>query len=292
MREVDVSYGAKILLDSKNVATGDRLTTFEVTYPRFVHAELMTHRLLSRNSASSRAIPIEKMIARVLEDPAGPVFWGKKQKGMQATEEVDPIYKHDARVEWLLARDQAVQHARELIALDVHKQIVNRLLEPWMWITVIVSATEYENFFALRCHKDAQPEIQKIAYMMRDLYQQNVPENFAPGSWHLPMVSDEDVVALDRSGACPIIINEEMLVSLRKLSAARCARVSYLTHDGERDPDADIQLFNRLVESGHWSPLEHVAQALPSSDRCGNFNGWKQLRKIYPNEHRGAKDMP
>lgn len=278
-----MAYSAKILLDSTNAVTGDRLTTFEITYPRFVHAELMTHRLFSRNSASSRAIPIEKMIERVVEDPAGPVFWGKNQKGMQASEELSDVPQQPhlnsematAKILWLDARDVAVEHAIALNDIGVHKQIVNRLLEPWMWITVIVSATEYENFFALRCHKDAQPEIQKIAFMMRGLYQVSVPTRLDVGGWHSPLVFPEDA-EVPRS------------VQL-SLSAARCARVSYLTHEGKRDIEADVQLFDRLVTGGHWSPLEHVAQALPSAQRVGNFVGWRQLRKSYQNEHSGRR---
>lgn len=135
-----MGYECRILLDSINTS-GDRLTTFQITYPRFVHCELMTHRVFSRNSSSSRAIPIEKMIEQVENDPVIPVYWGKNQRGMQATEELTGVVRERAIEKWLDARDCAVDHAREMHLNCVHKQIVNRILEPWMWITVLVSAT-------------------------------------------------------------------------------------------------------------------------------------------------------
>ena len=272
-----MGYEAKILCDSVSAGTGKRLTTFEVTYPRFVHAELMTHRLFSRNSASSRAIPIDKMIARVLDDPAMPVWWGKNQKGMQAEIEMDGAEQIVARKLWLEARDQAVANARRLQAVGVHKQLVNRVVEPWMWITVIVSATEWSNFFALRCHLAAQPEIRCIADMMRTLHMSNTPSPVGSGSWHLPLQQPEDV---DLSIADKI-----------KVCTARAARVSYLTHDGHRDIQADLDLHDRLADSGHWSPFEHCAHATETPTRHGNYVGWYQYRKTFEQEHRGER-MP
>lgn len=275
-----MGYEARILADSLG-PSGKRLTTFELTYPRFVHAELMTHRLFSRNSASSRAIPIDKMIERVIKDPAMPVYWGRNQAGMQAAEELTGDAYDDAISEWLCARDEAIGRARELQRLGVHKQIANRLIEPWMWITVIVSATEFGNWFNLRCHPDAQPEIKRIADMMRDLYHSTPPVEKEAGDWHLPLTGfpgDEGLSA------------EE----LRKVSVGRCARVSYLTHDGKRDPSADVQLCDRLRQSGHWSPFEHVAQALERTELVShsNFSGWLQYRKTFFGEHRGHYEMP
>jgi thymidylate synthase ThyX len=271
-------YNCKILLDSINTS-GDRLTTFELTYPRIIHSELLTHKMLSKNSSSSRAIPIEKMIEQVENDPVIPVYWGKNQKGMQAEVELDPFYQESALRRWLSARDEAVVNARALIHYGVHKQIVNRLMEPWMWITVLVSATEYNNFFNLRCHKDAQPEIAKIAWMMLEEYKESKPRNLNNGQWHLPLLFDLDN---------PSIHEFESLdpnTDLRKISVGRCARVSYLTHEGKRNPQADIDLHNRLITSGHWSPFEHVAMASPG-EKSGNFTGWHQYRKDFPNENR------
>lgn len=287
-----MGYDCKILLDSINTV-GDRLTTFQITYPRFVHSELMTHRVFSRNSSSSRAIPIEKMIQQVENDPVIPVYWGKNQRGMQAKEELEGFEKDRAITRWLYARDQAIANAKEMIYQSVHKQIVNRLLEPWMWITVIVSSTEYNNFFNLRCHKDAQPEIAKIAYMMLEKYKKSTSVQLPNGVWHLPLVPDRDQILNDLMRSYPSRYNSEFACTyLKKISVGRCARVSYLTHDGKRDPQADIDLHdNRLLhpsspdDPDHMSPFEHVAMASPG-ERSGNFTGWHQYRKDFPNENR------
>lgn len=269
-------YGAKILADSVN-PVGDRLTTFELTYPRFVHSEFMTHRMISRNSASSRAIPISKMIERVIHDPVEPVWWGKNQSGMQAREELDAVAKEDARTYWHNAREVAVRYAKCLDDLKVHKQIVNRLLEPWMWITVIASATDWWHFFNLRAHPDAQPEIAHIARMARELYESNVPIERKAQTWHLPLVQEDER-------------NELMLGGVESwvtVSAGRCARVSYLTHDGKRDPIADAELAKKLMTAQpmHASPFEHQAYALDNSERIGNFTGWVQYRKLLSDEY-------
>lgn len=266
-----MAYGTKILLDSI-APTGKRITTFELTYPRFVHAELMTHRLFSRNSASSRAIPVEKMLSRIEDDPAVPVFWGKNQKGMQAEEQLSTQEQEVAEEVWLRARDSAVSHARELVGLNVHKQIANRITEPWMFITVLLTATEFDNWWNLRCSPMAQPEIRWVAEHMRQDYEASTPQALSVGSWHTPLIFDDERENLDP-------------VTLRKVSVGRCARVSYLTHDGRRDYRDDIALFDRLRTSGHWSPFEHVAEALDCPVRLGNFIGWKQYRKYFEDEH-------
>lgn len=269
-----MGYSAKILCDSINPA-GCRLTTFEVQYPRMVHSELMTHRMFSRNAASSRAIPVEKMIAAVERDPAGPIWWGKNQPGMQAREELVGPERVWAEAVWLEARDHAVRQAKWLHHVGAHKQIVNRLLEPWMWITVLISATDYGNFFHLRCHEDAQPEIRHIAEWMQRLYRDSVPEPRAAGEWHLPLVGfpmDESLTQEDRIKVC----------------VGRCARVSYLTHTGERDVRADLDLHDRLMAAGHWSPFEHAAAALSGPWLSGNFGGWGQYRKQFPQENAAS----
>lgn len=268
-------YSCKILADSINVC-GNRLTTFEITYPRIVLAEYNTHRMLSRNAASSRAIPTKTMLARILADPFMPVYWGKNQSGMQAAEELEGIALDEAKNEWLLGLTDAVKHVNKMIELGVHKQIVNRLLEPWMWVTNITSATEWDNFFFLRCHPDAQPEIRKIADMMKDAYDNNTPKLLQPGEWHLPLIGFEGDEQLTK--------DEKIMVS-----AGRCARVSYLTHDGKRDVSADIGLNQRLIDGPHMSPLEHQAEALDNQHRYGNFIGWQQYRKTIPNENYGKE---
>lgn len=265
-------YACRIEADSVN-ESGDRLTTFVCTYPRMIHSEVLTHRSLSRNSSSSRAIPSEKLIEQVLTDPAMPVWWGKNQKGMQAREELAGQPLRTSQYLWLKARDKAVEVVRDMLNSGLHKQICNRVLEPWMWITVIISATEYENFFALRCHEDAQPEIRRIAEMMQAEYRTSEPIARVSGEWHLPFIDATD------------ILNVKTLNTLRKLSVARCARVSYLTHDGVHDPAADLALHDRLAGSvpPHMSPFEHVARAAPG-EQSGNFSGWSQYRKQFENE--------
>jgi thymidylate synthase ThyX len=267
-------YAAKIVADSIS-PFGARLTTMEITYPRFVHSEFMTHRLFSRNAASSRAIPIEKMIQQVINDPVVPVWWGANQSGMQAKEELSPILKEAAKDQWMDARLDAISQVEMLHRIGLHKQIANRILEPWMWITVVVTATEWSNFFALRCHPDAQPEIQKIAYMMRDLYTGSIPEKVAIGKYHLPYITADEIVTDE--------------ATLAKISVARCARVSYLRHNNVGDVDKDIELYDRLLASKHMSPFEHVASPeFPSGGKefkfIGNFRGWVQLRKRLPGE--------
>jgi thymidylate synthase ThyX len=268
-----MGYAARILADSENV-TRNRLTTFEITFPRIVLAEFNTHRMFSRNSASSRAIPVEKQIERVITDPFVPERFPRNGKGMQEHGFLEGATETHARDSWLLAREEAVASARQMLQHGVHKQITNRLLEPWMWHTVICSGTEFANFFALRCHPDAQPEIRKVAEMMRDLYEHSEPLVLMPGEWHLPLVTHEERIEFGEAPA----------EHLAKISAGRCARVSYLTHDGRRAPDEDVALCERLTASGHMSPLEHPAMALPDFRAEGNFRGFRQLRKTIPGE--------
>lgn len=282
-------YQTKILLDSI-APTGKRITTWELTYPRFVHAELMTHRLFSRNSASSRAIPVSKMLEKIKTDPALPVFWGKNQAGMQAKEELSFDYKEKAIKIWLDARDYAVKQAEELSSLGVHKQIVNRITEPWMFITVLLTATEFDNWFALRSHPDAQQEIKWVSDDMLQKYKSNTPTPLAAGEWHLPLIGEEDIETASQQQYDSFTKGKGMDIDafLKKISTGRCARVSYLTHDGKRDFEKDIELHDRLKESGHWSPFEHCAQALSKPHKIGNFVGWKQYRKEFENEHHGG----
>lgn len=268
---------AKVLLDSINVDTGDRLTTMEVTFPRFVLAELNTHRQLSKNSASSRAIPIQKIIDAVLESPVIPVWWGRNQKGMQAEVELTGEELVRAQEAWLRARDRAVESAREMLACGVHKQLTNRILEPWLYTTVILSGTKFNNFELLRCDKHAQPEMRVTAEAMRDARRGSAPTPMRPGEWHIPAVTEEER-------------HSYKLEDLLKLATARVARVSYLTHDGVRDVAEDFDMHdNRLAKNGHWSPFEHSAQAISAWDvaDCGNFKGWRQYRKQFQNEAGG-----
>ncbi len=262
---------AEIIADSENLC-GNRITTWILTYPRFIHSEFMTHRVFSRNAASSRAIPITKMISSVKDNPAMPEYWGKNQKGMQASEELSVEEQEKAKAIWLDARDAAIGYVLQLSDIPAHKQIANRLLEPWFHITVLATATDYENFFALRAHKDAQPEFQKLAYTMLELYNSQKPALIKPGEWHVPFADKH----------CEGMSLEEKL----KVCTARAARTSYLTFDGKIDPKEDFRLHDMLMEGGHWSPFEHAAQALDEPIYVGNFKGWKQYRKTFSAEYR------
>ena len=276
-----MAYECKILLDSVSPA-GVRLTSFQITLPRIVLAEFNTHRMLSRNSASSRAIPVEKMLKKVEEDPFIPIYWGKNQKGMQAEEELTPEQQEKAREQWLLFAEGAREFAGRLLHIGIHKQIANRLLEPFLWHTIIVTVMEWENFFNLRDHAMAQPEIRKAAQMMKECYAKSTPQHLGLNYWHLPLVTNVDEATLIADGFTKDGIAHKS--QLAQISAARCARVSYLTHDGKRDPEKDLQLCADLMKNGHMSPLEHAARAEPNADFVGNFRGWKQLRKLIKGE--------
>lgn len=300
-----MSYSARVLCDSIS-PHHVRLTTLEVTIPRLVLAEFNTHRMFSRNSASSRAIPVMNRIAAVIADPFIPESFGKNQKGMQAEEELDETNQELARDAWLIACGNAVKSASRLAGLDgvitggVHKQLANRVLEPFMWQTIIVSATEWENFFALRDNDQAQPEIRKPAQLMKQAMNDSVPVTLDYGQWHLPLIQPDEFGLYD-------------IDTLIKVSIGRCARVSYLTHDGRRDINADIELYDRLIKSGHMSPAEHVARPMMyldarriietmldddndqypilnlSSVFSGNLRGWVSKRKLIPNEDNFAR---
>lgn len=257
-------YQADVLLDSVSPA-GHRLTTFVLRFPRFVLPEFNTHRMFSRNASSSRAIPTTKLIQQLREDPVEPVEWGRNQAGMQARDVLPPADAATAAAVWHEARESALHHAERLRAIGVHKQIVNRVLEPWMWASVIVSATSYENFFTLRCHPDAQPEIKRLADLMRDAYRASEPTPKRAGEWHLPFVREADDLAL------PLDVQ-------KRVSVARAARVSYLNHAGTRDVEADLVLHQRLLEAGHWSPFEHAAMAAERDAAFNNFVGWQAYR--------------
>lgn len=273
---------AKIICDSIN-SYGCRLTTFILEYPRFVHAELMTHRVFSKNSASSRAIPISKMIRDVIDNPAVPVWWGKSQKGMQAKEELSGLKQSLCKFIWFKFRYLSCGLAWLLDKLGLHKQISNRILEPWFNMRVILSGTEFKNFFALRAHPDAQPEIRTLAEKMLHEYNLNTPVELKDGEWHIPFVEDISDKKLYSISAA---LNKDEGDVKKLISIARCARVSYLNFDGTSNPMKDVALCERLFGSvpKHLSPTEHVAQAKDSREFFGNFRGFKQYRKFIPDE--------
>ena len=288
---------AKIIADSVNPA-GNRITTYILTFNRWILAELNTHRAFSRNTASSRAIPVEKMIKMAQENPAMPVFWGKNQAGMQSKEELVGNELLNAKEAWLRARDRAVESAKELLACGMHKQYANRAIENFLYVKTILTGTEFENFFALRAHADTQPEFQDLAYKMLDIYQLSEPKKLKEGEWHIPFgdnmneqrLVDCDAFEKETEGmALGLGDGYKDYISLfkMKIATARCARISYLNFEGKDDYNKDIELHDILKESGHWSPFEHCAMALSTSEYSGNFKGWKQYRKTFYEENRG-----
>lgn len=277
---------AKIVKDSVG-PNGIRITTFVLTYPRFIHAEFMTHRVFSRNASSSRAIPVKKQIEMVMDNPAIPLAFTKNQKGMQGGETLDSK-SHELAVKcWLHARDNAANWAKELADLEVHKQYANRILEPFAHITVVCTATDFANFFALRLHSMAQPEICELAKQMWVVYQTNVPENLLEGQFHLPFINHDDF-NLNTEWFAKVQEEDYSFLQVKR-SVARCARVSYLNHEGKIPTiEEDLQLYDRLLGQLpiHASPAEHQARA--SSDpnlKSGNFRGWIQYRKTLANEN-------
>jgi hypothetical protein len=262
---------AKIIKDSISPA-GKRITTYELEYPRFIHSELLTHRVFSKNSASSRAIPIWTMIKMVWNNPAVPVHWGKYQTGMVANEELTGWRLWAAKKLWVFSSKVACVLAFVLWKVGLAKQIVNRILEFASHIKVILTGTEFDNFFHLRRDPAAQPEIHKLADDMYDAREASTPELLEYGQWHLPYL---DIKGKDKGMS---------LEDARKVSASLCAQVSYRKADDSLEKA--LKVYDRLVNSKpvHASPFEH--QATPLSDPnepSGNFKGWGQFRDLIKN---------
>lgn len=279
---------AEIIKDSISLS-GSRITTFVLTYPRFIHSEFMTHRMISKNASSSRAIPVATFMKSITENPAMPIAFSKNCKGMQAKEEIKD--QNQAEAIWLKARDLMIECVQQLSDLGVHKQHANRLLEPFTHITVVATATDWNNFFALRTHKDAQPEFQALAKLMWDEFSKSDPNILENGEWHLPFITEAEESTLKNVMAFTGLNAEynHLARNLIKRSVARCARVSYNTLDGsENTIQKDLELYNRLVvqEPIHASPTEHQAMSVPDkSYRSGNLQGWFQFRKLLPTEN-------
>lgn len=289
---------------------GKEIATFELEYQRFIHSELMTHRMFSRNAMSSRAVPIEKMIEQVRVNPAMPIHWGANQKGMQADAECDELIFEgvcghvDKKSFWKHScAEDAANNAENLMNAGYHKQVVNRILEPYQRMKTVVTATEWDNFFELRCHKDAQPEIKVLAEMMRDALEQSTPVFLDRGDWHLPYVETQTFtekkarlpaayfIGDDESGYRELKIEDAL-----KVSASCCAQVSYRMLDNSLEKA--IMVYDRLVNSKpiHASPFEHQAKPLvedftlpygathvalnDKSYWSGNFQGWIQYRQL------------
>lgn len=283
-----MSVYAKVIADSIN-EFGNRLTAFECRSHRFILPEINTHRVFSRNTRSERAVPVAKLIDEVRTHPAMPLYWGKNQSGMQATEELSAAEQEQARDRWLAAASGAAVHAEGLLSIGLHKQLANRVISPYTWAYSVISATEFDNFFALRCHPDAQPEIQALANAMYEAREASTPKLLRPGEWHLPYILEADWEQATR------LFQDDALAILRKVSAARCARVSYQPFDGNGSIEKELERFEKLAGSVpiHASPLEH--QATPDTQDAagawlkrhlhGNFTGFIQFRKLIPNEN-------
>jgi thymidylate synthase ThyX len=298
---------SKLILTSKNRETGVSLYTFLLTYPRVILPEVNTHRVLSRNTASSRAVPAKKQRSRVLAVPFVPVSIGQNQKGMQAGEELSGWRRTVAIQTWKLARYPAVLASWILEKLGAHKQVCNRIVETWTWTQQVVTCTDLKNVFKLRNHPDAEPHFQLLAKQMQEQvewveglfdvvnFDSRNPDGtpcplgavnptrgvlrvqmLRPGDWHMPFITDHDIYPVEM---------------LKNISVARCARTSYyLPENGKwSTPDRDLELCGRLSDSGHWSPFEHVATPVANDTYIGNFRSWKQYRKEYPEEHGGDR---
>ena len=302
---------AKVILASRPTNGALPIITMHWRYPRIIHGEVMTHRVLSRNARSSRAVPTNTVLNEVRNDPFVPWHWGKNQKGMQASEECnEPVYIGNARwtgmpittptgvpvsreKAWLHARDCATAAAEAFMKAGYHKQIANRLLEPFSWIDTLVTSTSWANFLHLRDHEDAEPHFQDLARLVRSAIDGAEYQTLEPGEWHLPYITEEDHrIVSDHLRQGRIIRSmptyEERLPLLRRISAARCARISYTPFDGNPSIEREIERFNHLVSSSriHASPTEH--QATPDTKNfplSGNLGpGWVQFRKTLPGE--------
>lgn len=258
---------AQVIADSIYRDTRDRITTFILPrFPKVLLQELARHRVLSLNSASSRAIPISKMVEKARSDPYFPYFT-KAKKGMSGIEEGDPEFQEACEIEYGAALEEAIERVWCLMHLGVHKQNANRLLEPFVRVPVIITATRWANFFKLRCDEAAYPDFREVAIAMRDAMEVSTPKELEPGMWHIPMF-DESMKNMGLSHA-------------RVMATARCARVSYNNHDGSVSSlDNDTRLHDRLLSSGHLSPFEHCAVATDPSlnTDCKNFDNWQSYR--------------
>lgn len=287
---------AKIIADSTD-QNDVRIITYELEYPRFIHSELMTHRVFSRNSASSRAIPIKTMLDTISANPATPIHWGKNQAGMQAKEQLDGADLEAAQSQWSAACRDAVYWSSRLDRSGTHKQIANRITEPFQHMKVVVTSTEWNNWFWLRDHPDAQPEIAALAKLMKEAFDSSQSEILLHGEWHVPYVKTTRDLQGYRTywdDEVAQITEEQALM----VSASCCAQVSYRKQDTSLEK-AEI-IFKRLIESEpcHASPVEHQAkcwcmafkewpEGYTHKDRQGqlwsnNFRSWIQHRALIP----------
>jgi thymidylate synthase ThyX len=317
MLKINGTNGISAAIIQDSINNNNRITTFEIEYPRFILSELNTHRMLSKNSASSRAIPIQAMHEHIKQNTATPVNWGRNRSGMQSTEELRATERKAAQGVWMAARDQAISHSSILSQIGLHKQIANRVTEPFMMMKTVITGTEWANFFWLRDHPDAQPEIANLAYCMKLCLEKSVPIVLNPGEWHVPYVvthrDTKGYVWYSDNRGNPLTTEQALIIS-----ASCCAQVSYRKNDDTLEKAE--QIFDRLINSEpvHASPIEHQATPMiktnardrsssdPEWGYCfsnpetwqpgvthmdrdynfwsGNFKGWIQHRKTLQNE--------
>lgn len=264
----------KIIEDSVNYQ-GNRLTTFELKYWRPLLPEMNTHRVFSRNAASSRAQSFEDRCEFIRYNPALPEHWNAERLGMRGGEEFPEEiqdYINDEIFNLANTVIDTIQRLNESVkdktGYGIHKQYLNRYLEPFTRVTQLVSSTEWDNFFSLRISDDAQPEMKDLALRMKEEMNKSIP---VQRTLHLPYVTKEERKELPR---------EECI----EIAVARCARVCYKPYEGEQDKAKDLRLYSRLMAGRHWSPFEHIAFADPDgtfSREHRNFTGWAQLRGRY-----------
>lgn len=288
---------AKVIADSINAKTSKRIITFELEYPRFIHSELMTHRVFSRNSASSRAIPIKTMLDTITANPATPIHWGANQAGMQAKQELEQPNKVRVQSLWNEAMMQAVELSQRMSDEGAHKQIANRITEAFQHMKVVVTSTEWNNWYWLRDHKDAQPEIEELAKQMQVAADNSEPFILYNSELHVPYVTRHR----DSSGVLQYVNDDISYISgiqALRISSSCCAQTSYRKNNTALDKAEDI--YDRLINSKptHASPTEHQAvcieepsfeiEGITHIDKCGkywsnNFQGWIQHRALIGN---------
>ena len=265
---------AEIIEDSVNTVNNKRISTLKIRVPRMILAEFNTHRILSKNFSSSRAIPAKKIREEVLHNPMMPVYWGANKSGMSASEELTGWRKAAAKLVWKLTGKINAGSHWLLEKIGLHKQTCNRIVEPWLSVTGTVTGTDWDNFFRLRLDENAQPEMQCLAYSIKQALDNSNPKLLQTNEVHLPYVDQEERQKYD-------------METLVKISAARCCRTSYNNMLGKKSqPDEDVKLYDRVSTNGHFSPLEHIAfvphngllRKVVHKDLQRNLNGWYQFR--------------
>lgn len=264
---------ATVLARTWNPKTKQEIITWELMYPRYIHSELMTHRQFSRNAASSRATPTKVLVEEVRKHP---VFFDEvrlNQKGMTGGELVGDDVLQEFKRQWEDAANTAADYAENWLKMGIAKQTVNRILEPFLPIRTIVTATDIDNFFKLRLAPDAQPEIQSLAKAMNESREKagvSVEEVHIP---YAEYFSDKTEHLVTRA-------------------IAACARVSVARNDGKKTTyEEDLAFTKRLLSAGHMTPFEHVAYATSYKGRYANLSDWMSVRWVAEHQPE-VKDVP